>query len=190
MAPSPILKDMTRIVLIAFLLAGATPLAAQCPPPADRTDDLAALFTAARQAPTEAEGRVAATRMWVIWADAPDDRAQEMLDLGMRLRESFDYAAAAAAFDALVDYCPDYAEGYNQRAFVAFLRGDHGAALADLDAALDRSPAHVAALSGKALTLIALGRTSEGRRVLERALALNPWLSERHLLDGLPDDRL
>jgi tetratricopeptide (TPR) repeat protein len=103
----------------------------------------------------------------------------------MERREAYDFAAAEAAFDALVDYCPDYAEGYNQRAFVNFLRQDYEAALPDLERALDRSPRHVGALSGLALTLIALQRPGEAAVALRRALDLNPWLSERHLLPGL-----
>lgn len=43
-------------------------------------------------------------------------------------------------------------------------------------------PTHVAALSGKALTLIGMGRDKEAQIVLRAAHALNPWLSERRLL--------
>lgn len=154
---------------------------AQCPPVPDRDDALAALFTQARQAPDARAAAPLSQRMWAIWADAPDDRAQEMLDRGMARREAFDFGAAEAAFDALVEYCPDYAEGYNQRAFVAFLRGDFDAALVDLDRALARQPLHVAALSGKALTLIELGREADAQDALGRALSLNPWIPERRL---------
>jgi hypothetical protein len=37
-------------------------------------------------------------------------------------------------------------------------------------------------LSGKALTLMGLGRDAEAQTVLRAALALNPWLEERALL--------
>jgi tetratricopeptide (TPR) repeat protein len=104
-----------------------------------------------------------------------------LLDRGMERRASYDFLAAYEALDRLVAYCPDYAEGYNQRAFVSFLRQDFAAALADLDRALALSPDHVAALSGRALTLLGLGRTEEARLALSRALALNPWLPERGL---------
>jgi tetratricopeptide (TPR) repeat protein len=87
-----------------------------------------------------------------------------------------------AEFDRLVDYCPDYAEGYNQRAFIHYLRGDYTPALGQLDEALQRQPLHIAALAGKALTLIAMGREAEGQMVLAQALKLNPWLPERGLL--------
>ncbi len=121
---------------------------------------------------------------------APDAAAQEMLDAGIALIRAADYAAATAMLDGLVTYCPDYAEGYNQRAFASFLSGDYGAALDDLDRALALSPNHVAALSGKALTLLGLGRVPEGQAVLRDALRLNPWLSERALLVEPPGEEL
>ncbi|MEL7462256.1 MAG: tetratricopeptide repeat protein, partial [Pseudomonadota bacterium] len=95
-----------------------------------------------------------------------------------------------AALNRLVDYCPDYAEGYNQRAFAAFLQADYDAALADLDLALDRSPTHLGALSGKALTLMGMGRNDIAQDVLREALALNPWLPERRFLIERPGEKL
>lgn len=113
---------------------------------------------------------------------APDEAAQAALDAGLRARESYDFLGAIEEYDRLVSYCPTYAEGYNQRAFVAFLRQDYEAALTDLDTALDYSPRHVGAQSGRALTLLNLGRLAEARTQLLEALENNPWLSERFLL--------
>ena len=72
-----------------------------------------------------------------------------------------------------------------KRAFALFLKRDFDLALADLDRALERSPMHIAALSGKGLTLIGMGREDEGRAILREALELNPWLPERHLLTDM-----
>lgn len=178
---------MLRLALLTALCAlPSLPLAAEgCPPAEDRADELAALFTAVQRAPSERAAQVLSNRMWEIWASAPDDKAQRFLDDGMSRRSAFDFPGAVAAFDALIEYCPAYAEGYNQRAFVAFIREDYPAALRDLDNALDRSPAHVAALAGRALTLMALERHSEALKDLRAALTLNPWLPERHLLSQL-----
>jgi Flp pilus assembly protein TadD len=61
--------------------------------------------------------------------------------------------------------------------------------LTDLDRAIELSPNHVAALSGRALSLLGLKRLDEARDALNTALELNPWLSERALLEpgGLLD---
>jgi tetratricopeptide (TPR) repeat protein len=107
-----------------------------------------------------------------------------MLDQGMMARSSYDFLRALDRFGALVAYCPHYAEGYNQRAFVNYMRGDYAKALPDLERALELNPLHVGALSGRALTLMALGEEAEGQKALREALEVNPWLAERHLLKG------
>ena len=96
-----------------------------------------------------------------------------------------DVDKAREALDELVAYCPAYAEGFNQRGFVRFIAGDYAGALPDLDRALELQPTHLGALTGRAMTLIALNRDAAARQDLRRAVHLNPWLPEQRLLDGL-----
>lgn len=168
-------------IILALLLPAGGALAAICPEAPDHSEALDGLIAQIQSAETETEARRISNRMWEFWADAPDQQAQAILDRGMTRRAAWDLLGALAEFDRLVDYCPDYAEGYNQRAFVNYLRQDFRAALVDLDRALDLSPRHVAAMSGKALTLLALDRIDEARNLLDAALKLNPWLPERGL---------
>lgn len=179
-----------RFTSLLFAVSLAAPAFADCPAPPDIAEAEAALIAQAQAAPDEGTARLLSSRMWELWATAPDAMAQEMLDRGMAARASYNFEAARTAFDALVTYCPDYAEGYNQRAFVSFLLQDYSAALVDLDLAIERSPRHVGALSGKALTLMGLQRGEEAQVVLREALTLNPWLSERHLLKEPPGKEL
>lgn len=167
---------------LALALSAAPALAETCPPNPDIAAEMAPFYEALKDAPNEMAAEVINREMWARWTRAPDARAQALLDEGMGARAVADYDAARAAFDALVAYCPDYAEGYNQRAFINFLRQDYGRALEDLDIALGLSPRHVGALSGKALTLMGLGRVKAARGVMQEALALNPWLAERHMI--------
>ncbi|WP_299918177.1 hypothetical protein [uncultured Roseobacter sp.] len=171
---------MKQIAFILSVCAG--PVFATCPAPVDYSSELEALFAEARAAPNDMAGQEVSNEMWQVWLRAPDEAAQEVLDKGMRHRQIFDFAGALEAFSRLVDYCPDYAEGFNQRAYIHFLREDYSNALIDLDKALVLSPSHVAAQSGRALTLMNLGRTEEARAQLLLALENNPWLSERFLL--------
>jgi tetratricopeptide (TPR) repeat protein len=167
-------------------LPGTTALA-ECPAPADIEAEMQTLFERARAAETFMEGRSVSGAMWEVWLRAPDSTAQEILDSGMARRGAYDFLGAIAEFDRLVDYCPDYAEGFNQRAFVHFLSQNYEAALLDLDRALELQPLHVGAQSGRALTLMNLGRLPEARLQLLEAVDNNPWLSERSLLEqGAP----
>ena len=179
----------TLIALLLTLLPAAAP-AQTCPPLPDRAAEKARLMEAVRVAPDYRSSRIAANALWQFWSSAPDARAQEMLDRGMSKRGSYVFDGARAAFDALIAYCPDYAEGYNQRAFIHFLREDYAAALADLEKTIELAPDHIAALAGMALTLQRLGRVEASQKVLRQALALNPWLPERNMLIEKPGEDL
>ncbi|WP_371157477.1 hypothetical protein [Jannaschia sp. 2305UL9-9] len=177
---------MTRTTraIAAFVAATLTTGAAiaQCPEGPDIEARLDILLDEVRAAPSEREARLIGQRLWSLWATAPDAHAQDLLDEGMARRAAFDLRGALIAFDALVAYCPDYAEGYNQRAFANFIRSDFEAALPDLDRAIALQPRHVAALAGRGLTLISLGRVAEGQAAIRDALVFNPWLTERRFL--------
>ncbi|CTQ48591.1 tetratricopeptide repeat protein [Jannaschia donghaensis] len=169
------------------LVLSAAPAFATCPPAPDIAGAIDGLIDAVQDAPDEGAARVLSGEMWTFWAKAPDARAQDLLDDGMARRASFDLAGAVTAFDALIEYCPEYAEGYNQRAFANFIREDFAAALPDLDRALALQPRHIPAMAGKGLTLIRMGRIRDGQAEIRRAVALNPWLSERIYLTLKPE---
>jgi tetratricopeptide (TPR) repeat protein len=171
-----------QIVFCTTLVAAAPAAADNCPAAPDHGAELAELTGQVKAAEGEGEARAIAVRMWQLWTDAPDAQAQAILDRGMERRTAFNFLGALEDFDSLVAYCPEFAEGYNQRAFVYYLNGEFESALKDLDRALGLSPAHIGALSGRALTLMGLSRTDEAREALQMALALNPWLPERSLI--------
>ena len=173
-------------VVIALVLALPLPALAQgvCPALPDRSAAVDRIYADLRFAPGPAEAQALSARLWDIWLDAPDKRAQRLLDQGMLLNRLGRRDAAREVLGTLIGYCPAYAEGYNQRAHAAFLAQDFSAALADLDRVLARRPRHLGALTGKALTLIAMGRVEDAQEPLRAALRLNRWLSERALLTG------
>ncbi len=171
---------MKRLILAAVLCPVAA--LAECPPAPDHSEALTALFDAARAAPNEGAARGLTGQMWDLWTDAPDEAAQALLTRGISALRVSNFLEAFDAFDRLIDYCPDYAEGWNQRAFAHFLSGNYEAALPDLLQADQLNPEHTGVLTGVALTLIALEREDEAQDWLKRAVALNPWISERHLI--------
>ena len=178
------------MLLFSLLLAPGVAGAETCPPYDQQVEKRADLMADLRDAPDEMTARRITGELWQVWLTAPDQRAKNLLDEGMSRREMLDLSGAIIALDTLIAYCPSYAEGWNQRAFARFLQGDYDGALTDLDRALAISPDHIGARSGKALSLLGLGRTEEAQGVLRDALALNPWLPERHLLENPPGERL
>lgn len=176
-------RSPTRpVLLVAVLIAGtAAPALAACPPPMQFAERKAELMEAVRAARDPNAGGFLSRQLLRIWAVAPDRQAQTLLDLGMARRGRGDLAGALVAFEALIDYCPAYAEGYAQRGFLRLEQGREAPALGDFDAALMRAPDHVGAMAGRATALMSLGRVDDGRAALEAALRLNPWLPARGL---------
>ncbi len=179
---------MMRLI---FLLPIVFPLAslADCPPMPERSTRHTELMDLVATASNEMIARDYTNELWGIWATAPDATAQEILDRGMTRRASYDFTGAIEDFDKLIAYCPDYAEGYNQRAFVNFIRKDYSAALVDLDRAVELTPDHIGAIVGRALALMQLGQVRRGQIALRKALLLNPWLPERNRIIPLPHNK-
>lgn len=167
-------------ILIFFLAQNAA--ADGCPVAPDHSVAVDKIYTELKLAPNQMAARPYSNRLWELWLEAPDMPSQMMLDEGLRAMRDGDFIRAVDRLNALVSYCPFYAEGYNQRAFVNFLRKDYHAALPDLDQAIALNPHHTGALTGKARTLIELGENDEAQVILKKAVALNPWLGERALL--------
>ena len=184
---------MKRILSALLFMAG--PGFAECPPAPDISDQIDVLIAEAHAAENDMAGQAVSDKMWQLWLKAPDAAAQAALDKGMRARSSYDFISALDAFTRLVEYCPDYAEGFNQRAFIYFLQQEYALALADLDKALARSPRHVGAQSGRALTLMELGRLAEARVQLLAALDFSivrrrpAWWNGRHRGLKIPRQR-
>lgn len=178
-----------RWIILTLLLATSAN-ADTCPPAPDHSAQMTKLIAQIQTAKDHTTARAITSQMWQLWRDAPDARAQSLLDRGIARREASDYTAAYAALDELVKYCPAYAEGHNQRAFVQFLRTDYASAIEDLDRALELSPSHFGAMSGKALSLIRLGRMDAAQIVLREAVSLNPWLAERAFLIEPPGEEI
>jgi tetratricopeptide (TPR) repeat protein len=170
-----------RRALLGMLIA----LAAAIPASAASVDTDALrdrLFERLAAARTEEEGRQAEDAIWRLWVDHPDQQVREAVALGMRQRDSYEWDKAIQTFSRAILADPAYAEGYNQRAFIYFLKEDFDAALADLEKTLEREPRHFGALSGKAMILMRTGKLDEGQAVLREAVALHPFLNERHML--------
>lgn len=168
-------------IVLTLLLSAAPTLAIACP-----AQDLAPqkdpLFDLLRVSATEVEGTSLATEIWALFSTAPDAKAQDLLDRGTRYIERGQIQSARTLLDELVAYCPDYAEGWNQRAFARFLDGDYDGALEDIEHTLRLEPRHFGALAGRGLTLMRQGRQILAQKAIRDGLKVHPWLSERRLL--------
>ncbi len=101
----------------------------------------------------------------------------------------FDYDEALLYQKELVKHAPQFAEGWNQLAYVYFLAGRYDNSLSAIDRVLALEPMHYAALAGRGIILMQQGKVAEAQVALKRALAIDPWLKERNLIgeDRIPE---
>ena len=168
-----------------ILLALAFCLAAALPARADQAN-YEALLTRLAAATSQQEADQLSGEIWQVWLTAPDEAAQAVLDEALSRRRSYDFLGAIHHLDKLVTDWPNYAEGWNQRATLHFLRGDFEASLADVARVLALEPRHFGALSGKAVILHQQGRAALAQIALREALTHHPFLRERALLNNVP----
>jgi len=145
-----------------------------------------ALFENLANAKNELEGRTAEGEIWELWfSQSPSASVRASLDAGLERRYAYDYEAAEAHFDSVIDNAPEYAEGYNQRAFIRFLRQNYEGAATDLEITLKLEPQHFGALSGMHHILMIQNRVKAAKTMLRQAVTVHPWLKER---SALPKD--
>ena len=167
------MRRILALLLSVALLGLAGPALAQ-----DRASQLDALFTKLQTAAPEEEPALQ-IQIWHIWFayDGKDPDVPGLLERGNTAMANDDYALAEAAFAEVIQRDPSYAEGWNRRATVRYLRGDIHGSMADIDQVLAREPRHFGALSGLGLCRIALGDIAGAIDAYKRVLAIDPQMA-------------
>jgi tetratricopeptide (TPR) repeat protein len=160
--------------MLLFVLAG--PAMAQ-----DRAAQLDALFDRMKTVAPEDEPALQ-TEIWQLWFayDGKDPDVPGLLERGNTAMASDDHAVAEAAFTAVIERDPAYAEGWNRRATVRYLRGNIQGSIADIDQVLAREPRHFGALSGLGLCRIKLGDIQGAIDAYRRVLVIDPQMATAH----------
>lgn len=151
---------------------GALPRAAR----GDRAKNLDFLFEALKAAPDQDAAKHVEHRIWALWFVSGSDTADLLMSRVKTAVEKGDADTALKLLDAVIELKPDFAEGWNQRAAVYFVKKDYGRALADLSQALAREPRHFGAWAGLGAILQDIGDEKRALDAYRHALALYPQL--------------
>ncbi|HET9488741.1 MAG TPA: tetratricopeptide repeat protein [Methylomirabilota bacterium] len=140
-------------------------------------DDLPSLVRALRD--TDAEVRASSeASMWEIWSRSGDAEIDRLFARGVEQMTAHEAEAAVQTFSRIIQRRPDFAEGWNKRATLYYLLGDYERSLADCDEVMRRNPYHFGALSGYGMIFMRLGQPETALGYFERALTINPNLSQ------------
>jgi tetratricopeptide (TPR) repeat protein len=112
--------------------------------------------------------------LWAIWFRADSPENNQTLE---RVRHSISreqLEQAETLVTRLIADAPNFAEAYNQRAFIYFLQGRFAESAVDCQRVLTRNPFHIGAVEGLAKCQLGLNRARDALKSLRRALKLRP----------------
>jgi tetratricopeptide (TPR) repeat protein len=145
---------------------------------ADPEEVLDRLFAQLRQADNEEMAKVLESAIQAMWLRSGSDTADVLMKQAGAAMEKKSFGSALAILDAVVELNPDFAEGWNRRATVHFLRGDYTSSQADIERVLELEPRHYGALSGLGAIEKERGNGRAALRALRRARTINPKLED------------
>ncbi len=138
--------------------------------------ELSALFAALGHAENPARATEIEGRIWDYWLAGPNDDASARLANARARLSVGEFDLAAPALDALIKEHPDFAEPWNQRALLRYLKGDYRGSLADIEHTLTLEPKHFGALAGRGQCLLQMNQAADALVAFEAAIAIHPWL--------------
>jgi tetratricopeptide (TPR) repeat protein len=163
---------------LSFALALLAAIVFAAGPALARQDDsrLKELFEGLQGATSTLEARVIEAKIWRIWTEHGDPAIDALMQHGIDAMSIEDLDTALAAFNEVVRRDGSFAEGYNKRATVEFMRHDFDASVADIQRTLELEPHHFGALSGLGQIYMVLKKKDAALKAFEAALKINPRL--------------
>lgn len=142
--------------------------------PAERAKLLSNLYAYLATAETEADSKPIAAAIEKLWLYNGSDTIGVLMDRAAQRIAAKDYDSALKFMDAVVDLAPDYAEGWNRRAYVHYLNNDIERMVGDLRRCLALEPNHFRALEGLAQVMRETGQKKAALKAYEKLLEINP----------------
>lgn len=121
-----------------------------------------------------------------LWGFSGSDTVNLLMQRASKALGAKDYDQALKFLDYVVQIAPDYAEGFNRRAFIHFSRNDMPSAVGDLRRALALEPNHFRALDGLAQIWRQTGNAKGALSVVKQLLEVHPyWEGAARMADEL-----
>jgi tetratricopeptide (TPR) repeat protein len=117
--------------------------------------------------------RAAVDALWSLWFRADGDAHSHEL---RRVQLMADGDKKRAAFDALIQKAPTFAEAYNQRAILFFQSGELHKSIADCERVLKLNPYHFGAQVGMAQCYMRLNKPRAALKAFRSAYRLYPGM--------------
>ena len=110
-----------------------------------------------------------------LWGHSGSDTVGLLMQRAAKALGAKDNDGALKFMDYVVLLAPDFAEGFNRRAFIHFSRNDMASAVGDLRRALALEPNHFKALDGLAQIWRQMGNSKGALSVVKQLLEVHPY---------------
>ena len=140
----------------------------------ERAKTLDELFAELARTRSPADARLIEGRIWSEWMRSGSATVDLMMAWAARSAGSDSQGVALDYLDQIILMVPDYAEAWNRRATLHFLRGDYDLSIRDIEETLAREPRHFGALAGLGQILVRQDRPQLARDAFARVLAVYP----------------
>lgn len=137
-------------------------------------DDLYAHLASIESADSSAPLVLAIERLWLYTGS---DTIDVLMERVLKAVGEGKLDLATKLSDAIVEMAPRFAEGWNRRALVAYLRNDYAEALSSLHRALALEPNHFKALDGVAQIMRETGEKKAALDAYRKLLDVHPYWS-------------
>jgi tetratricopeptide (TPR) repeat protein len=125
--------------------------------------------------------------LWLVYMVAPDAKAAEGLNQAMRARGGYELDKALTILDDMIEQYPNFEQLYSERSYVYFIKKDFSRSLTDCEKMLEFDDKHLGCLTGMARILIRHQlRFKAGKSVLDRTVAIHPFIYEKILYNEIP----
>src|SRR5215475_2558336 len=114
--------------------------------------------------------------LWSAWCRSGNAEADRLFRAGVDAMQNRKLDEAEELFDRVIEMLPAFAEGWNKRATIRYMRKNFKGSIADCQETLARNPNHFGASSGQGLCHMSLGEFREAAVCFRRALQIHPHL--------------
>jgi len=115
--------------------------------------------------------------LWRTWCRSGDSEADRIFRAAVDALQQRRFEDAEELFSRVIELKPEFAEGWNKRATVRYMRQNFAGSIADCRETLARNPNHFGASSGQGLCHMSLAEFREAAVCFRRALEIHPHLT-------------
>lgn len=166
-------------ILLGALLGTSVSCSTELPAPAPRAEvTLDPLFDRLRATPSAHEAQMLEVAIRHAWSRSGEGTVDALMGRAVEAIHAGQYETALDTLDRVVRTAPRWAEGWNLRATVHYLREDYAEAVVDIEHVLSLEPRHFGALAGLGRIFLELEDKEAALQAFEAALSIHPHLEE------------